>query len=124
VKRSRPPRRSSWLPRGTPVKRRNAKRQAREFARAYGSPERCDFVAALPCSVRGCPLIPSENAHVVRLNGGAGRKSDAAAIAPLCLTHHRELHRVGPATFARTYGLSLDALAAETARAWEELPAA
>lgn len=85
MKRS-PLRRSRMAPRKTRVKRVNAKRKAANFARAYGSAERVAFVRSLPCAA--CGLVGySENAHVGGAGKGAGRKSDADQIAPLCGPH-------------------------------------
>ena len=80
--------RKTPLPRSTkrltrsPVKRVNAARKAREFARTYGSKERVAFVKSLPCAI--CSVIGySENAHV-HGKSGLGRKGDYITILPLC----------------------------------------
>lgn len=67
------------------VKPRNAARKRREFARAYGSRERVEWVKSLPCAACGVVGF-SENAHVA--SGGAGRKADASQIVPLCGPHY------------------------------------
>ena len=76
--------------RRTPLKRQgkprpvNRKRKAREFARAYGSTARVEFVKALPCA--NCGIVGySQNAHTE--NGGAGRKGPYTSIIPLCGPH-------------------------------------
>lgn len=70
------------LKRRTPVKKRNNKRHKAEFARTYGSKERCDFISRLPCAA--CGVVGySENAHLLG-NGGMGRKAGYETIGPLC----------------------------------------
>jgi hypothetical protein len=104
-----PPRRQ-WIVRRTRMAARNGARRDREFARAYGSTERVILVQSLPCVV--CAATPCENAHTGRNH--AGYKADADTIVPLCPAHHRELHRVGRATFERVHGVNLAMSAAET----------
>ena len=94
------------------VKRKNARRSAKEFRRAYGSRERVRAVQAMPCVV--CGALPSENAHVRSRGAGGG----AADIVPLCMAHHREQHDVGIATFQERHSIDL---AAEAARVASEL---
>lgn len=72
----------------TAVKKINPERRKREFARAYGSKERVEFVKALPCSFVGCNGRPSDNAHCI--TAGMGRKANADTIIPLCREHHRQ----------------------------------
>lgn len=73
---------SQPLPRGGKPRPVNKKRKAKEFARAYHSVERVEFVKDQPC--KACHrLFASENAHVLG-NGGAGRKAGYETIAPLC----------------------------------------
>lgn len=74
-----PPR--TQAPRRTPVKKRNAKRHTREWARAYGSPERVAAINAKPCCWCGLEGY-TENAHTE--SGGGSRKANASTIAPLC----------------------------------------
>lgn len=102
------------LTRRTPVKKRNAKRKASEWARAYGSKERVEWIKRQPCAVCGYPV--SDNVHT--RTGGVSRKSDAEHIAPLCRAHHRELHQHGQATFEATYGIRLESVAVNTALAF------
>lgn len=101
-KRSAPPRRTSWLargtkpiPRGTKPKAVNRKRKASEFARTYHSRARVAFVKSLGC-VYCTALHPlfgivsagkSDNAHTE--GGGMGRKGPYTSIVPLDRTHHR-----------------------------------
>lgn len=103
-----------------PVKRVNAKRRRKEWGRAYGSPERVQFVASLPCAFGGrwerC-AGKIENHHT--RNGGRGRKGDAATIVPLCTLHHDELHDKGVATMEEQYGVDLKAEAALTETRWQ-----
>lgn len=99
-------------------RKRNAKRHKAEWLRAYGSKERVEFVAELPCII--CKLRPCENAHTGR-RSGAGRKADADTIVPLCLWHHAIYHNIGVETFVFRYRMShadLDKAAAETEKLW------
>lgn len=84
------------LTRKTPMKKRNGKRHAREFARTFGEPERVAIVQSLPCAacgVEGC----SVNAHIGDEGSGAGRRANADQIAPLCDTVRRQLRGIaGP----------------------------
>lgn len=105
-------------------KARNPKRQAKEFARCYGSKARVEFVQSLPCV--GCawcnvhlrrPNDPCENAHVT--GGGAGRKADSHFIVPLCSRCHREQHRMGWETFEQVTVLDRYAEAANTEAQWQ-----
>lgn len=79
-KTRRPAKGSGGLRSRKPIAKRNPKRKAKEFARAYGSDERVEFVRWLPCLL--CARMPSQNAHVG--NGGMSRKADADRIVPLC----------------------------------------
>lgn len=92
------------------VKARNATRRAKNWARAYGSPERVQFIASLPCCV--CATIPSQNAHVGRNH--MQYKADASSIVPLCAACHARLHRLGRETFETYHGVNLAMYAAET----------
>lgn len=100
------------------IARRNKKRHSKNWLRSYGSVERVEFVKGLPCVVGAaiCPFFQSENAHIEA--GGAGRKSDAAKIVPLCAPHHREIHAVGRVLFEQFNGIDLNKAAAETEAAW------
>lgn len=79
----------------TAPKASNPARKAREFARAYHSKARVEFVKGLGC-VYCTALHPlfgvvtagkSHNAHTV--TGGGSRKADFTTIVPLCASHHR-----------------------------------
>lgn len=96
------------------VKKRNVSRHAAEWRRAYGSPERADFVNWLACVV--CGYSPCENAHIE--NGGMGRKADARFVVPLCPKHHREQEGRTEA-FQAQYGIDLYDYAAKTEAAWQ-----
>ena len=72
----------------------NRKRRQKERERAYGPPERREFVTRhLPCV--GCGRRPAEDRpnhqHHTR-TGGTGRKADADTIVPLCPECHRKEH--------------------------------
>lgn len=117
MKRSGPIQRTTRLSRGTRLRPRNPARRAKEWARAYHSPERVQFVNSLRCVVgRSCGGA-MENAHIK--GGGMARKGAYELTVPMCHHHHIDvLHAVGSATFARAYDLDLPALAAATERAW------
>lgn len=61
----------------------NKKRQAVEMPRKYGSSHRRTFIRSLPCSACGAEGY-SQNAHVLKIDGGMGRKGSYLGIAPLC----------------------------------------
>ncbi len=125
MKRSRPIKRGGPIARGKRPKARNPARQRREFARAYGSPERVAWVKGLSCTV--CGITPCDNAHTA--NGGAGRKADYRTIVPLCSGRfdaegcHAELHRIGVRTFEETYRINLASAAVNVALTWDHLVA-
>lgn len=95
MKRRTELRRTSWMKRGTSKLARtrlravNAKRKAKEFARAYGDDDRVTWFQRHPCLI--CGQSPSENAHLG--NGGMSRKSDADQIVPLCGDFVNGCHR-------------------------------
>jgi len=103
------------LARHVPVKRRNAKRRISEFVRCYGSKERVAWVKSQRSVASG--KGPCVNAHT--RGDGAGRKAGARWIVPLTDAEHRELHRIGVASFEKKYGLNLDFMAAQTAMAYD-----
>lgn len=107
-------RRLSELKRKVRVKPRNPKRRQSEFARAYHSKERVEWVKSLPCCV--CSTVPSDNAHVG--NGGAGRKAGYESIVPLCREHHRELHNIGIQSFNERHWIWLHIVADTTQAVW------
>ena len=108
----------SWIkPSRTTPKASNPARKVREFARAYGSKVRCEWVRSLPCCVPGCAAGPSENAHVI--GGGMGRKASANLIAPMCSGHHRWLHQYGTLEFMAMYGVHLVTAARECDALWQ-----
>lgn len=74
-----------------PVKRVNVARRKKEWARAYHSKERVEFVKSLPCWKCGA-CGQSQNAHTV--TGGKSRKADYDTIVPLCARCHtaHDLH--------------------------------
>ena len=74
----------------------NPARKAREFARAYGSQARVEWIKAYGCLV--CPRVGSQNAHLPS-KSGAGRKGDAKYCVPLCHQCHNDLdHKRLPAS--------------------------
>jgi len=93
----------------------NRARRQREFARAYGSKARVQWVQSLACL--HCLARPSENAHTPS-RSGMGRKGDASTIVPLCSACHRRLHQVGLETFQSESCLDLVQCAAIIDAAW------
>jgi len=69
-----------------PINKTNPVRKAREFARAYGSKARVEFVKALGCFQ--CGAAVAENAHLHGSKSGMGRKGPYTDIVPLCRTCH------------------------------------
>jgi hypothetical protein len=82
-------RRTSELRRKTPLAKVNRRRRDEAWVKAFGSPERVKFVAALPCLV--CGVLPSENHHV-RSRGAGGSYHD---VVPLCRRCHDRFHTIG-----------------------------
>jgi hypothetical protein len=115
LSRSTPLRSRSSLTRRTKVKNTNRRRRAKEFARAYGSEERVEFVRNLPCIV--CGSRPSENAHIV--TGGMGRKADYQLIVPLSSDCHAMAHAKGMSWLEVERGIDLELAAACTEAAWQ-----
>jgi hypothetical protein len=99
-----------------PVRHRNKKRYSANWLRAYGSPERVEFVNARPCV--GCltEYRLRENHHIK--TGGKGRKADAKFIVALCAVCHDDLHQHGRESFEERYAVHLESEAAATERAW------
>lgn len=140
IARRKPIARSAPPSRSTRPKAVNAKRKRTNFARAYGSKERVEWIQAQPCAVCGW-AGGCENAHVPT-RSGAGRKGDARFIVPLCgarparpgeavIGHggmdagcHAHLHKLGKRLFEKCYYVDLDALAEATERAWRQVSAA
>lgn len=112
--------RSAGIGSGTrkPLKARNPKRRASEFARTYESKERVAWIKAQRSVASG--RGPCENVHVK--GGGASRKADACWIVPLTRSEHVELHQHGVTWFEARYGLSLEFMAAQTHTAWLAYP--
>lgn len=103
-----------------PRKRRTAEQERAKFEREYGSKERRDWVAGLPC-LCGCGRGPCDNAHTA--NEGKGRKGHHTTIVPLFRACHRQSHRIGVQTFeakhsARLCGRTLRSWAETIAHAW------
>jgi hypothetical protein len=102
----------------------NPARRAKEFARTYGSKERCQWIAEQPCAwcvLRGLVRIsrPSDNAHSEG-GGGMGRKADYTTVLPMCRRHHEQYdqHR---APFDRPIPrAAIKILAERTEAAWQE----
>lgn len=69
------------------------------------------------CSVRDCPNLPVECAHVrCGTDGGLGLKPSDRWTLSLCRDHHREQHDLGERRFEAKYDLDLREIAREFAR--------
>lgn len=102
------------LHRRTPMKRINAERRAKLFARNFG--KRSSAVRAMPCLVAGCRK-ESQAAHV-RARGMGGARGDRRDLVPLCAHHHREAgerRTTARLAFQAFYLLDLEAEAARIA---------
>ena len=72
-----------------PIRKRNPQRKKREYARAYHSKARVEFVKSLPCQM--CFRVgQTDNAHVGKKGAGAGRKANYDQIAALCRSCHTD----------------------------------
>lgn len=106
------------------INKRNKKRRAKEWARAYGSKSRVVRMKMRDCD--GCGRVatedvPNVNAHL--FNGGTGRKSDWAWVVTLCPMECHPLldDKLGsPARFLEVKGVDLVAVAKRLA---VEIPA-
>jgi len=121
MKPGKPLGRGKAMKAGSPQKRRtrvnpiNRKRREKEWARAYHSRERRDWVKTRECKVQGCRR-KAVNMHIK--TGGTGRKADYTEIADICQTHHLESHR-GQKTFELKYKLALRQIADQLDADWE-----
>ena len=98
---TKPIRRRSYLKRGSkairkPIPRKNKKRADANYARAYHSKVRVEFIKALQCAA--CWRTPSDNAHIHGSKSGMGRKGPYTDIIPLCRTCHTlyDTHKLLP----------------------------
>jgi hypothetical protein len=110
--------RSPMPPRKSRKPRVNRQRKSKNWIRAYGSPERVNWIQRQRCVVwwGACSSGLCHNHHII--TGGKGRKADANRIVPLCRSHHDLLHAKGRQYFEEYYDLDLDALAKSTDAAW------
>jgi hypothetical protein len=95
-------------------------KKKKQWERAYGSVERVEFIAALPCIA--CGMRPCDNAHGPDSDSGMGRKGSYRSIVPLCKGPsgcHAALHRIGVQSFQKQARVDLKASALATALAWE-----
>lgn len=106
------------------MKRRNNKRHAANFIRAYGSEARVKWVKGLGCVV--CGRKPADNAHLPS-RSGMGRKGDSCHIVPLCPAsflwsgHHAELDSIGVEAFDAKYRVNLRQVAAVLDVLWTQI---
>lgn len=107
--------RKSLLTRSTRIKPMNAKRKAKEFARAYESEERVLWVRSLPSVVSG--RGPCENAHI-RSRGAGGGSAD---IVPLTASEHGDFHGWGRKEFEKRFGVDLASEARRIERLWQDV---
>lgn len=96
--------------------RRIAKEAKRE--KRWRSPAHLSFVRSHECCVPNCHERPIEAAHVrIGGQGGMGFKPPDWCVISLCSTHHQRQHSVGERTFQQEYGIDMQALADEFAKA-------
>lgn len=95
------------------VKRRNVERVAKNWARAYDSPEFVEWIRVQPSIASG--KGPCVAAH--SRTGGTRRKADACWNVPLTQAEHDELHDHGIKTFEAKFGISL---AFHAPRIWQQ----
>lgn len=136
MKRPGPLSRTAWLESGGTLRRRkplnryarisaqNRRRREAERLRAYGPPERRDWLTSQPCATCGrVPWedAPSQQSHIV--TAGTSRKADADQLIAQCADCHGAFHAAGSAAaFERAHGLPegfLARAAAETERLWQ-----
>jgi hypothetical protein len=96
------------------VKPRNKERHAKNWTRAYDSPEFVAWIREQPSIVSG--KGPCVAAH--SRTGGTRRKADACWNVPLTQEEHDELHDHGIKTFEAKYGVSLAFHAPLTWQRW------
>lgn len=106
--------RKAGIARTTRIKPRNPSRKAANFARAYHSDERVQWVASLRCAC-GCGVTPCENAHTE--SGGTGRKADYDTIIPLAKKCHAVQHAKGWGAIGLNQGEARD-IARQVERMW------
>jgi hypothetical protein len=99
---------------------RNAKRQAKQFARAYGSEERVSWMKRQRCLTCG-DHGPCENSHL-RSRAGMGRKGNAEKTIPQCKPCHDLYPRRSKwrARFPHWTDEKLEAAAAVIEARWQE----
>ena len=106
---------TAGLSRRTRLRAFNPERRQREFARAFGSRERVEWMQAQPCATCGAKP-PSEVSHV-RSRGAGGGPDDTI---PQCRRCHRRLHALGIRTFGARFGVDLEQLVARYASNWRQ----
>lgn len=104
MRRTAPPDRNAPLPAV------NRKRRTRLLGEQYGP--HADAVRCMPCVACVAAGTPQTTrtvaAHVVKTRGAGGKARD---LAPLCVLHEDEYHRLGRWTFRVRYGLDLTRIA-------------
>ena len=71
--------------------------------------EYLEFIRSLPCAVSGRDA-PSEPHHWQKKgHGGRGTKCPDRRAIPLSFELHREIHQIGKETFAKKYGIDVEA---------------
>jgi hypothetical protein len=94
-------------------------RKPEETERAFGTPERRNWMTRQRCII--CRKRPSMSCHID--SGGTGRRDDAERTVPMCMNHHDEYdgrkHAGGKLTFLLKYKLTRDDLLAK-AKYFEE----
>lgn len=100
------------LYRNTPMKAVNPERNAKRYARDFGS--KADWIRDKPCLV--CGTKPSDPHHWPT-RGAGGTSKD---LIPLCRTHHVEFHTMGVDTWQDTYQRDIDIETAIYHQQWRD----
>lgn len=88
----------------TPMKKRNAARKKKAYARDFG--DKAAYVRSLPCVICHEPGPSDPHHHPTRAAGGTSKD-----LVPLCFAHHREVHE-GFESFEARHGIDMRAKAA------------
>jgi hypothetical protein len=109
--------RKTPMKRGGRIKPVNAKRKAKNWARAYRSPAFVQWISRLPCWACGyAGPSPRQAAHTE--TGGMGRKADANTVIALCGVCHAKQHQSGWLAISMTEESKARATA-QTQAMWE-----
>lgn len=110
------------LKRETPLRQKRPTKQTggpkRKHVRSrpgvYGPLHR--WTRTLPCLLMGAECEGEITSHHVKTVGSGGVDEDNTT--PLCLKHHRQVHRIGCETFQRRYAINLAEEATKVTELW------